>query len=57
MTIKQFLSHGLEILLLCDTLTSPLKGSEISKRMRYGQSKTYRLARTLIKYGLLQENL
>jgi len=56
MTINQSLAHGLEILLLYDTTNSLFTVSEIAKRLGYTQSKTYRLVRTLIKYGLLQEN-
>ena len=56
MTINQSLAHGLEILFLYDTATPLLAVSDISKKLRYSQSKTYRLIRTLIKYGLLQEN-
>ncbi len=56
MTINQSLAHGLDILFLYDTPASFLTVSEISKRLRFSQSKTYRLVRTLIKYGLLQEN-
>jgi DNA-binding IclR family transcriptional regulator len=56
MTINQSLAHGLEILFLYDAATSLLTVSEISKRLKYSQSKTYRLVRTLIKYGLLQES-
>jgi IclR family KDG regulon transcriptional repressor len=56
MLITQSLAHGLEILLLYDTATPLLSVSEISKKLKYSQSKTYRLVRTLIKYGLLQED-
>jgi len=56
MTINQSLAHGLDILLLYDTSYPALTVSEISKRLKYSQSKTYRLVRTLVKYGFLQEN-
>jgi len=56
MAINQSLAHGLDILLLYDTSYSPLTVFEISKRLHYSQSKTYRLVRTLVKYGFLQEN-
>lgn len=55
MSINQSLAHGLEVLLLYDTSTLLLTVNEISRRLGYTQSKTYRLVRTLIKYGLLQE--
>ncbi len=55
MAINQSLAHGLEVLLLYDTSTLLLTVNEISRRLGYTQSKTYRLVRTLIKYGLLQE--
>jgi len=56
MAINQSLAHGLEILLLYDTSHVVFTVSEISKKLGYSQSKAYRLVRTLIKYGLLQEN-
>ena len=56
MNITQSLAHGLDILLLYDTSTSLLTVPDISRRLRFSQSKTYRLVRTLVKYGLLQEN-
>ncbi len=56
MTINRSLAHGLETLLLFDASTPLLTVAEISKRLRYSQSKTYRLVRTLIRYGLLQGN-
>jgi DNA-binding IclR family transcriptional regulator len=55
MAINQSLAHGLEVLLLFDPSTSSFSVAEISKRLRFSQSKTYRIVRTLIKYGLLQE--
>ena len=55
-SINQSLAHGLEILFLYDTSASLLTVSEISKQLKYSQSKTYRLIRTLVKYGLVQEN-
>lgn len=54
--INQSLAHGLDILLLYETSTLFFTVSEISKRLGYSQSKTYRLIRTLIKYSLLQED-
>ena len=56
MNITPSLAHGLEILLLYDTSHVVFTVSEISKKLGYSQSKAYRLVRTLIKYGLLQEN-
>jgi len=55
MSITQSLAHGLNILLLYDTHASLFTVSQISKRLGFSQSKTYRLIRTLVKYGLLQE--
>ena len=57
MTINQSLAQGLDILFLYDTDVPLLTASEISRRLEYTQSKTYRLIRTLIEYGLLQQNL
>ena len=56
MTINQSLAHGLDILLLFDTSSPAFTVAEISKRLGFSQSKTYRQVRTLIKYRLLQEN-
>lgn len=56
MTINRSLAHGLEILLLYDSSTLLFAVAEIAKRLGYSQSKTYRLIRTLIRYGLLREN-
>jgi DNA-binding IclR family transcriptional regulator len=55
-SINQSLAHGLEILLLYDGSGPALSVSEISKRLHFNQSKTYRLVRTLIKYNLLKED-
>lgn len=55
MPITQSLAHGLEILLLFDATTPLLSVAEISRRLKYSQSKSYRLVGTLMKYGLLQE--
>lgn len=56
MSITQSLAHGLEILFLFDTSTPLHTVTEISKRLGYTQSKTYRLVRTLVRYGLIQED-
>ena len=56
MAINQSLAHGLDILLLYDTSCSVFTVSEISRRLKYSQSKAYRFVRTLTKYGLLQED-
>jgi DNA-binding IclR family transcriptional regulator len=56
MTINQSLAHGLDILLLYDTSCSVFTVAEISKKLKYSQSKAYRLVRTLTKYSLLQED-
>lgn len=55
MTINQSLAHGLNILLLYEASTPLFTVSEISKRLGYSQSKTYRLVRTLTQYNLLRE--
>ncbi len=55
-SINQSLAHGLNVLLLYDTSTSLFTVANISKKLGYSQSKSYRLIRTLIKYGFLQEN-
>jgi IclR family KDG regulon transcriptional repressor len=56
MTINQSLAHGLNVLLLYEASTPLFTVSEISKRLGYSQSKTYRLVRTLVQYCLLQED-
>jgi len=56
MSITQSLAHGLEILFLFDTSTPLHTVTEIRKRLGYTQSKTYRLVRTLLRYGLIQED-
>jgi len=55
MLINQSFAHGLNILQLYDSQNSFFTVSQISKRLGFSQSKTYRLIRTLVKYGLLQE--
>jgi DNA-binding IclR family transcriptional regulator len=55
MAINQSLAHGLDILLLYEASTPFFTVSEISKRLGYSQSKTYRLVRTLTQYDLLRE--
>jgi IclR family transcriptional regulator, KDG regulon repressor len=56
MTINftQSLAHGLEVLLLFDTSTPVLTVADVSKRLGYSLSKSYRLTRTLIRYGLVE---
>ena len=54
--INQSLAHGLDILLLYDTSCSVFTVAEISRRLKYSQSKAYRLVRTLMKYSLLQDD-
>jgi IclR family KDG regulon transcriptional repressor len=56
MAINQSLAHGLNVLLLYDVDHLSLTVAEISKRLKYSQSKTYRMIRTLTQYGLLREN-
>jgi len=55
-SINQSLAHGLDILSLYDSSHTVFTVSEISEKLKYSQSKTYRLVRTLVKYGLLQED-
>lgn len=55
MGINQTLAHGLEILLLYEVSSPAFSVSEISKKLGFSQSKTYRLIRTMTRYGLLQE--
>lgn len=52
---KTFTS-GLQVLLLYDSETHGLTASEISKRLGYSISKTYRLIRTLVQFDMLKEN-
>ncbi len=56
MTIRmnQSLSHGLEILLLFDSARPVFTVLEIADRLHFSQSKTYRLVRALVYYGLLE---
>jgi len=56
MSINQSLAHGLDILSLYDSSRPIFTVSEISKKLKFSQSKAYRLVRTLVKYGLLQED-
>ena len=56
MSINQSLAHSLDILLLYDFDRPVFTVAEISKRLGYSQSKTYRLVRTLIRYGFLKED-
>jgi len=56
MSINQSLAHSLDILLLYDFDRPVFTVAEISKRLGYSQSKTYRLVRTLIQYGFLRED-
>ena len=56
MSINQSLAHGLNLLLLFDTAHSSFTVAELSNRLKYSQSKTYRMVRTLVRYDLLQEN-
>jgi len=55
MTINQSLANGLQVLLLFDVRAPLLTVAEISKRLKYSQSKTYRVVRTLIRHGFLEE--
>lgn len=55
MNINQSLAHGLNIFLLFDSSHRAFTVAEISRRLKYSQSKTYRMIRTLVQYNLLQE--
>jgi IclR family transcriptional regulator, KDG regulon repressor len=52
--MNQSLAHGLEILLLFDSAHPSFSVPEIVGRLHFSQSKTYRLIRALIHYGLLE---
>ena len=52
---KTFTS-GLQVLLLYDSETHRLTASEISKRLGYSITKTYRLIRTMVQFDMLKEN-
>jgi IclR family KDG regulon transcriptional repressor len=54
MKMNQSLSHGLEILLLFDSSRPVFTVLEIADHLRFSQSKTYRLVRALVHYGLLE---
>lgn len=54
-SINQTLANGLEVLLLYDQTKPVFSVSEISKELKFSQSKTYRLVRTLVKYNFLKE--
>jgi DNA-binding IclR family transcriptional regulator len=54
-SINQSLAHGLEVLLAFDRSNLSLSVFDLSKRLKFSQSKTYRLVRTLIQYNLIQE--
>lgn len=56
MSINQSLAHGLNILFLFDTAHPSFTVAEMSKRLKYSQSKAYRMIRTLVRYNLIQEN-
>jgi len=55
MAINQSLAHGLNVLLLYDWNRTSFTVAEISRRLGYSQSKTYRMIRTLTQYGFLRE--
>jgi len=54
MKMNQSLSHGLEILLLFDSSHPVFTVLEIADLLHFSQSKTYRLVRALVHYGLLE---
>lgn len=47
---------GLQILLLYDTETPEMTAVEISQRLGYSLSKSYRLIRTMVQFQMLREN-
>jgi DNA-binding IclR family transcriptional regulator len=53
-TMNQSLAHGLEILLLFDSTHPAFTVPEMVARLHFSQSKTYRLIRALVHYGLLE---
>lgn len=55
MEYTQSLAQGLDILLLYDIERSTLTAAEISNEKGYSLSKTYRIIRTLMKYGFIEE--
>ncbi len=55
MKINRSVAHSLEVLLLYDFSQPVFTVSEMSKKLGYTQSKTYRLVRTLMQYGFLKE--
>jgi len=54
MKMNQSLAHGLEILLLFDSSHPSFTVPEIVGLLHFSQSKTYRLIRALVHYGLLE---
>jgi IclR family transcriptional regulator, KDG regulon repressor len=54
--INRTLADGIKILLLFENPNSLFTVAEISKRLGYSQSKTYRLVSTLASYRLLKVN-
>jgi DNA-binding IclR family transcriptional regulator len=52
--MNQSLAHGLEILLLFDSANPAFTVSKIVDHLHFSQSKTYRLIRALVRYGLLE---
>lgn len=54
-SINQTLANGLEVLLLYDQTKPVFSVYEISRGLKFSQSKTYRLVRTLVKYNFLKE--
>jgi IclR family KDG regulon transcriptional repressor len=56
MSINQSLAHGLNVLLLYDADHPSFTVADISQRLKYTQSKTYRIIRTLIQSEFLKES-
>jgi len=53
--LTQSLAHGLAVLLLYDSSNPSFTVAEVSKRLGFSLSKAYRLIRTLVRHGFLQE--
>jgi len=52
--VNKSLTQALDLLLLFEADHPVFTVQEMAKRLRYSQAKTYRLVRTLVKYGFLQ---
>jgi IclR family transcriptional regulator, KDG regulon repressor len=54
-SITQSLAHGLAVLLLYDAASPSFTVAEVSNLLGYSLSKAYRIIRTLVRNGFLQE--